>query len=49
MGDPFACVYFQAGGLKGKTVKIRCGPAAVIGDERCNMPLFREFGMGRRS
>lgn len=23
----------------GKTVKCRCGPAAVTGDERCNMPL----------
>jgi len=31
-------------GLKGKTVQIRRGPAAVTGDERRMMPLFRKMG-----
>ena len=39
-------------GIIGKPVKIRCGPAAVIGDEPRNMPLTGtqkfECRMGRR-
>ena len=33
--------------LKGNPVGIGDGPAAVIGDEGCNRPLFE--GTGRRS
>ncbi len=33
----------------GKTVQIRCGPAAVIGDERCNKPLLAQDAAGRCS
>jgi hypothetical protein len=32
--------YLPLGQQKGKPVKIRCGPAAVIGDEICRMSLF---------
>jgi hypothetical protein len=35
-------------GLKGNPVKIGSGPAAVIGDEICNMSLFGLSRMGRR-
>jgi len=35
-------------GLKGKPVKIRRGPAAVIGDESRMMPLPFRMTVGRR-
>ena len=41
MGSP-TCLCVYAGrqeGLKGKTVKLRRGPAAVIGDEHRNLVI----------
>ena len=35
--------------VKGKPVRFRCGPAAVIGDESCTMPLSVAKWMGRLS
>jgi len=35
-------------GIIGKPVKIRYGPAAVIGNESRHMPLFIVKWMGRR-
>ncbi len=35
--------------LKGNLVKVGNGPAAVIGDERCNTPLSDFNQVGRRS
>jgi hypothetical protein len=36
-------------GLKGNPVKVGSGPAAVIGDEHCTMPLMGINPLGRRS
>ncbi len=36
-------------GLKGNPVKVGSGPAAVIGDERCTIPLMGINSLGRRN